>query len=137
MTTQQQRSKEEAAWARIANGLSTASKWDEDPELLKTCRSQIPFSSLIDDDDGIFAPTRYCRPDDSKYEGDDLILKRLTLWFKMDFMTWVNSPPCSFCGCNENMVTLGTRGPITEEERDGEASRVEGMLCDVCLNLPH
>jgi hypothetical protein len=35
------------------------------------------------------------------------------------------------------MVTLGTRGPITEEERDGEASRVEGMLYDVCLNLPH
>ena len=126
-----QRTKEEAALARITSGLSTASKWDEDPELLKECRSLVPFSMLIPSNDASFLPMRnkYGRPDDGRYEGDDLFLKRLTLWFKLDFMTWVNRPQCFFCGCKEHMKANGARPAMTQEEKEGDASRVEGRVC--------
>lgn len=45
-------------------------------------------------------------------------------------MTWVNSPPCVNPNCvgNEDgklMKSEGVRGPLTEEEREGGAGRVE------------
>ena len=48
-------------------------------------------------------------------------------------MTWVNQPPCSNASCKGNedgkqMTSKETRGPVTEEEKRGGASRVEGMI---------
>ena len=66
----------------------------------------------------------YAREDDVSYEGDDLFLKRLALYFKVDVMTWVNNPCCVICG-DTNTTNCGMRGPTTNEERQGEAGRVE------------
>lgn len=70
------------------------------------------------------------RKDDVNYEGDDLLLKRLTLYFKIEVMTWVNAPPCVNPECKGNedgkqMSNTGTRGPESEDEKRGVASRVE------------
>lgn len=66
----------------------------------------------------------YAREDDVSYEGDDLFLKRLTLYFKLDVMTWVNNPCCDSCG-DTKTTNCGMRGPMTAEEVQGQAGRVE------------
>lgn len=47
-------------------------------------------------------------------------------------MTWVNQPPCSKCGNEENMESRTTRGAETQEEREGGATRVETYFCPKC-----
>lgn len=75
----------------------------------------------------------YARPDDENYDGDDLFLKRLVLFFK-ESMTWVNNPPCVVCGSDQTTMAKCT-GPITTEEREGEASRVERYHCPKCNDI--
>ncbi len=70
----------------------------------------------------------YIVEDDDLYESDDLLLKRLTLFFQKTFMKWVNNPPCQICGSTETQFQ-GTRGCSTPEEFYGDASRVESK-CD-------
>eukprot|EP00804_Cyclotella_cryptica_P029072 CCRYP_005259-RA/>CCRYP_005259-RA protein AED:0.02 eAED:0.02 QI:1661/1/1/1/0.75/0.6/5/3045/1066 len=81
----------------------------------------------------------YHRDDDAHYESDDLLLQRLTLYFKRDVMTWVNQPPCANPHCTGNgddgkqrMMAQGTRGPVSDEEKIGQASRVEVYTCQQC-----
>ena len=81
---------------------------------------------------------KYYRPDDTNYEGDDLLLKRLTLYFQKEVMKWVNQPPCSNSSCVGNhdgkkMENRSMRGPVTEEEKRGGAGRVEGVFLAVVL----
>ena len=92
------------------------------------------------DDDNIATieyKTACFRDDDVEWEGDDLLLKRLTLYFKQEVMTWCNQPPCSNPNCTGNddgkqMESVGTRGPETDEEINGHASRVELYNCKLC-----
>jgi peptide-N4-(N-acetyl-beta-glucosaminyl)asparagine amidase len=94
------------------------------------------------EDDNIIATTleyktSYFRDDDAEWEGDDLLLKRLTLYFKQEVMTWCNQPPCSNPNCTGNddgkqMESIGTRGPETNDEINGHASRVELYNCKLC-----
>jgi hypothetical protein len=64
------------------------------------------------------------------YTGNALFLKRLTRHFKDHVMTWVSNPPCAKCGSNKT-ESRNTRGPETEEERLGGASRVESESCSI------
>lgn len=36
--------------------------------------------------------------DDPESSLDDQVIIRLLHWFKHDFFTWVNDPPCDYCG---------------------------------------
>jgi peptide-N4-(N-acetyl-beta-glucosaminyl)asparagine amidase len=92
--------------------------------LLAECRAQIPFQEINNN---------YARDDDILYRGNALFLKHLTLYFKENVMTWVNQPPCQNCG-NQTMESRQTRGPQTQEELDGGASRVEVYDCSSCQN---
>mmetsp|Transcript_22090 Transcript_22090/g.48034 ORF Transcript_22090/g.48034 Transcript_22090/m.48034 type:complete len:968 (-) Transcript_22090:25-2928(-) len=52
-------------------------------------------------------------------------------------MVWCNQPPCSNANCKGNedgkqMKSKGVRGPETEEEKTGGASRVEVYTCKLC-----
>ena len=97
------------------------------------------------DEDGTASQSHispYARDDDASYEGDDLLLKRLTLYFKLDVMTWVNNPCCDSCG-DTNTTNCGIRRPMTTEEVQGQAGRVECksssqikflIQCDSLLN---
>jgi peptide-N4-(N-acetyl-beta-glucosaminyl)asparagine amidase len=56
----------------------------------------------------------------------DCIVRALLRWFKRDFFTWVNNPPCSVCGA----ATVATSVvPPTEEEIVWGATRVNGFQC--------
>jgi len=46
----------------------------------------------ISDKDAINYKTSCFRDDDAEWEGDDLLLKRLTLYFKQEVMAWCNQP---------------------------------------------
>ena len=117
---------------RIQRGLSTARKWESDISLLETIRAQIPFQELVPEHfphkSNLSSP--YAKDDDDKYQGNDLLLKRLTRYYQKS-MTWVNNPPCSICGCTETQLK-GVRGPQTAEELLGEAERVEVYHCPTC-----
>ena len=44
------------------------------------------------EDDVIKCKISCFRDDDAEWEGDDLLLKRLTLYFKQEVMAWCNQP---------------------------------------------
>jgi len=121
---------------RLQSGLATVKQWEADKELLKECRQQIPFHLLCPEQfhhlnkKEQVKESPYAKDNDNMYTGDDLLLKRLALYFK-GIMTWVNNPPCDLCGSTETKCR-NTRGPITREEREGQASRVEVYWCPTC-----
>jgi peptide-N4-(N-acetyl-beta-glucosaminyl)asparagine amidase len=59
----------------------------------------------------------------------DALVHELLAWFKADFFTWVNSPPC--CRCGGSTRHRGLSAP-TEEETAGLATRVESYECESC-----
>ena len=133
--------------SKVQSIIATPQAWDADPSLLMECRAMIPFDVLIPNrtvdttndtsnhDEAIHAgringcmPTSpYAGDDDWMYQGNVLFLQRLARFFQKDVMTWVNAPDCTSCGA-KNPTSTGMRGPETEEEREGGASRVEGMF---------
>ncbi|KAI2498344.1 Transglutaminase protease [Fragilaria crotonensis] len=51
-------------------------------------------------------------------------------------MTWVNTPPCETCGAGADEIEpKEPRGPTTEEEREGQADRVEVYQCKRCAAI--
>lgn len=106
---------------RIQSAIETVQAW-EDPALLAECRAQIPLEQVNQN---------YTRDDDVLYHGNALFLKNFTLYFKENVMTWVNKLPCNKCG-NKETESHPTRGPQTDEERQGGASRVEVYFCTTC-----
>lgn len=108
--------------SRIQSAIKTVEAWDADSGLLAECRGQIPISELVSKKDGA------THDDDVLYSGNALFLKRLTRYFKDHVMKWVNNPPCVKCGSDKTEARI-TRGPQTDEEEQGGASRVEGACC--------
>ncbi|OQR94305.1 peptide-N(4)-(N-acetyl-beta-glucosaminyl)asparagine amidase [Thraustotheca clavata] len=66
---------------------------------------------------------------------EDEVLHQLIHWFKREFFTWMNNPPCHVCKSTSTQ-SIGTRNPCTPEEIDGEASRVEMYECQECHATP-
>lgn len=65
-------------------------------------------------------------------EPSDAKCRLLLAFFKNQFFTWVNAPSCLVCHSAERMKAIGVRGPQTEEEYTGLASRVEVYSCEAC-----
>lgn len=111
---------------RIQSSVRTVKNW-ENVEWLEACRKIIPWDELRN------STGPYSNPENDRLLADNsnaLFLQRLCRWFPK-FMTWVNAPPCVECGCKEcEMKTV--RGPETEEEKEGNAKRVEGRTL-ACL----
>ena len=120
--------------SRISSGFATVQGWEKDQSLLDEVRASIPLDELMPDRAGSARQEEkspYANDDDSEYEEDDLLLKRLALYFQRDVMTWVNQPPCVQCG-NADTQSAGTRGPESADEREGGAARVEMYSCPSC-----
>jgi hypothetical protein len=108
---------------RIQSSLRTVQNWDASIVLLEDCRSQIPWKDLNN------ATGLYSNPEQDRLlqgNANALFLQRLCRWFPK-FMSWVNTPPCQVCGHKECEFKT-VRGPETEEEKEGQARRVEGEL---------
>jgi hypothetical protein len=122
-TTDQYTEEDRKFLDRVRASVKTVQNWDNSTNLLRECRSVVPWDDLKN-------PTGpYSRPDHDwlfQDNPDALFLQRLCRWFPT-FMSWVNAPPCRVCGCTDcEMKTV--RGPITDEEKEGEAKRVEGTF---------
>jgi peptide-N4-(N-acetyl-beta-glucosaminyl)asparagine amidase len=68
-----------------------------------------------------------CSAPDSGLTLHDAFLDALLRWFKHDFFSWVNAPPCSRCGGATRGV--GMAAPLAEELAVG-AGRVEAYACE-------
>ncbi|EJK75569.1 hypothetical protein THAOC_02700 [Thalassiosira oceanica] len=148
-----------AIHTRIESANRSAKQWEADRDLLAEIRQSIPLKELVpelvcDNEkrwnvflDGVVVDSNRSGPvqcttdcykeDDGDWEGDDLLLKRLTLYFKQSVMKWCNQPPCSNPNCKGNedgkqMEAKGVRGPISDDEKAGKASRVEVYSCRLC-----
>ncbi len=106
---------------RVESAINVAKRWESDKSLLAEIRASIPMRDLVPElvcetearwkcylskflgdggeaavgvhrVDGVQYKTSYFREDDSSWEGDDLLLKRLTLYFKQEVMVWCNQP---------------------------------------------
>jgi hypothetical protein len=131
LTTGEQLNEEDQKFFdRLHSSLKIVQHWDDDTQLFEQVRSIIPWDDLRNhtgpfskQDDRLFA------------QQDALFLQRLCRWFP-SFMSWVNAPPCVKCGCKDcEMKTI--RPPETEEEKEGNAKRVEGefMLPNMLLRM--
>ncbi|KAI9267902.1 hypothetical protein BDA99DRAFT_504305 [Phascolomyces articulosus] len=98
----------------------------EDKELLDRALEHIPIHQLYEE------ATSALEQDDQDpaVALDDKIILRLMHWFKHDFFTWVNNPPCDYCGSSETE----SRGNVkpSEEDKQYGARIVEIYQCTVC-----
>lgn len=53
----------------------------------------------------------------------------ISRWFRRDFFTWVNNPPCARCYSETTPEGLS---PVTDEESARGASRAEIFKCNQC-----
>ncbi|KAG0944069.1 hypothetical protein G6F32_007463 [Rhizopus arrhizus] len=89
----------------------------EDPSLLEYALDVIPLQRLYEE----------ASPEPSV---EDNVIKRLLHWFKNEFFTWVNNPPCDHCGHTETRWE-STLEPTADEKTYG-AFTVEGFRCLAC-----
>jgi peptide-N4-(N-acetyl-beta-glucosaminyl)asparagine amidase len=115
----------------IEGALKTVQAW-EDPQLLKDCRATIPWEDLKKDD-GPFSDEN----DSFQHSSYSIIFfQRLCRYFKSG-MTWINQPMCPQCQTADHVKFIRTRGPETQTEIQGKASRVEVYQCTACQNENH
>eukprot|EP00210_Caulerpa_lentillifera_P008855 g8449.t1 len=68
--------------------------------------------------------------DDEVPEFEDCLMEALLYWFKRDFFTWVDRPPCWNCSSSSTEL-IGMTRPSTEDLKYG-AGRVEAYRCPQC-----
>ena len=76
-----------------------------------------------------FEAARRTNPEVSEDVYRDILLLELKEWFKTDFFSWVDSPPCPTCGAATQ--SSGMCVATSQEQQDG-AGRVEGYKCEQC-----
>ncbi|KAF8953839.1 peptide-N4-(N-acetyl-beta- glucosaminyl)asparagine amidase [Entomortierella lignicola] len=96
----------------------------EDTQLLELACEQIPLDKLFEEAESM--AKEY--PDDST---DDIVIRRLLNWFKKDYFTWVNEPPCD--SCQAKTTCTGHVAPTAQERQDG-AGVVEVYKCTQSCN---
>jgi peptide-N4-(N-acetyl-beta-glucosaminyl)asparagine amidase len=124
--------------ARIDAAIATVRAW-EDPGLLREIRSGIPLDVLRDDTGPYSEPRDVLLATGWGGSTNLKCLQRLARYFKST-MTWVDRPPCEHPSCandtkSEMMEHVRTRGPESQQEREGRAMRVEEYRCQQCLNI--
>ena len=116
----------------------------EDPQNQKKAQSLIPHERLwnaisTSENDDAHNNLTFSNKNTSNYpqsiqsyssEDERKLLKELLEWYKNDFFTWVNAPPCHFCGSKTSNIGMETAK--SQDEIINGASRVEVYKCDVC-----
>lgn len=110
--------------ARLQSGRSTILAYDA-PALKNKALSTIPTAALH-----ARAMMAGGDPQRNPLHFQDILLRELLAWFKHDFFSWVNNPPCERCGATDTTL-LGGAAP-TPAESAGKAGRVEVYTCESC-----
>eukprot|EP00092_Neocalanus_flemingeri_P102935 GFUD01131671.1.p1 GENE.GFUD01131671.1~~GFUD01131671.1.p1 ORF type:complete len:772 (+),score=293.82 GFUD01131671.1:35-2350(+) len=76
-----------------------------------------------------FEAARRTNPEVTEDLFKDILLLEFKEWFKTDFFSWVDSPPCPVCGSATQ--SRGLCVATSQEQQDG-AGRVEGYKCVQC-----
>lgn len=96
----------------------------EDVRTQQQARDVIPVSRLEE------AATKAAGPGASPAVVRDKLHEQLLSWYKHEFFSWVNNPPCSACK-SDNTECIGTTAP-TPIEMVGMAGIVEVYQCGQC-----
>lgn len=107
----------------------------ESVEVRQTLARGLATRRRHNDADAIEAASRVI-PDVERRDGylTDEGIKALLAWFK-GFFTWFKKPArCATCG-SESFEFVRVEGPSTQQDRDGEAGRVEIYKCTTCAAL--
>jgi hypothetical protein len=106
---------------RLQGGLQRAQSY-ENKQMQEEALQRIPVDKLHE--------RARANPSPMPLYQDELV-KQLLHWFKREFFTWMNQPRCSACD-HDKTRSVRTEGPITAEERAGQAGRVEVYQCPAC-----
>lgn len=70
----------------------------------------------------------------AEFDYADQLIKELLNWYKTEFFTWVNKPPCIQCGNKDEQTINGIHPvrPYKTEHFKGKAYIVERYLCSKC-----
>eukprot|EP00624_Nannochloropsis_granulata_P005984 evm.model.NODE_43026_length_43751_cov_20.433773.2 len=109
---------------RLQSGRSTILAYQA-PALKNKALSTIPVAALH-----ARAMMTGSDPQRNPLHFQDALLRELLAWFKHDFFSWVNNPPCERCGATDTTL-LGGAAP-TPAESAGKAGRVEVYNCKSC-----
>lgn len=96
-----------------------------DKNLISKALSVIPVETIKQR-----AETNYKNSVNKIYSLEDEIVKSLLHWFKNEFFTWVNTPPCDHC--NHSTTKYIGNGNPTIEEKKWIANVVEIYQCIKC-----
>lgn len=109
---------------RLQSGRNTILTY-ESPDLQNKALSTIPLAALH-----ARAMAAGVDPQRDPRQFHDALLRELLSWFKHEFFTWVNNPPCERCGATDTSL-VGGAAP-TPAEAAGKAGRVEVYSCKAC-----
>ncbi|KAK3843234.1 MAG: hypothetical protein J3R72DRAFT_441118 [Linnemannia gamsii] len=109
----------EADFVNVFKGTNTSVLQFENRELLDLASDQMPIGRFFEEAEAMADEF----PDDSL---DDVVIRRLLHWFKNEYFTWVNQPPCA--RCESSTTSTGGVAPSVQERQDG-AGVVETYKC--------
>lgn len=117
---------------RLVSGTTLARSYED--EIARTCAlSVIPTERLRADAETIAREANEASTsEEDRLSERDALLLALLAWFKKEFFSWVDKPPCEYCGSNEVTSKGVNVTELTAEEREGEAGRVELYECAAC-----
>ncbi|KXZ54930.1 hypothetical protein GPECTOR_3g100 [Gonium pectorale] len=102
----------------------------EDPTLQERARAVMPLARLRASAAESVALAARLGSDVEAPAQEDELARGLLGWFKTEFFSWVNTLPCSACGCADTLST-GLVAP-SPDDLAGGASRVELHACPAC-----
>ncbi|KAG0282512.1 peptide-N4-(N-acetyl-beta- glucosaminyl)asparagine amidase [Linnemannia gamsii] len=111
----------EADFVNVFKGTNAAVLRFEDRELLDLASDQMPIGRFFEEAETMADEF----PDDNL---DDIVIRRVLHWFKNEYFTWVNQPPCISCG--SSTTSIGGIAPTAQERQQG-AGVVETYKCTV------
>ncbi|KAF9149497.1 peptide-N4-(N-acetyl-beta- glucosaminyl)asparagine amidase [Linnemannia schmuckeri] len=109
----------EADFVNVFKSINTSVLQFEDRELLDLASDQMPIGRFFEEAEAMADEF----PDDNL---DDIVIRRLLHWFKNEFFTWVNQPPCT--RCESSTTSIGGVAPTAQERQQG-AGVVETYKC--------
>ncbi|KAK3832750.1 MAG: hypothetical protein JOS17DRAFT_742707 [Linnemannia elongata] len=109
----------EADFVNVFKGTNASVLRFEERELLDLASDQMPIGRFFEEAEAMADEF----PDDNL---DDIVIRRLLHWFKNEYFTWVNQPPCT--RCESSTTSIGGVAPTTQERQQG-AGMVETYKC--------